>query len=50
MSKTPKSVGAEVKEYWMHHEFSGKGYCPHDPKHNSTAIFTGMKSLDSFTR
>ena len=23
-------------------EFSGKGFCPHDPRHNSTAIFTGI--------
>ena len=22
-------------------EFSGKGYCPYDPAHNSTSIFTG---------
>ena len=22
-------------------EFSGKGFCPYDPRHNSTAIFTG---------
>ena len=23
-------------------EFSGKGFCPYDPRHNSTAIFTGQ--------
>jgi hypothetical protein len=40
-SKTSKSISIEHEEYRMHHEFSGKGYCPHDPKHNSTAIFTG---------
>ena len=22
-------------------EFSGRGFCPYDPRHNSTAIFTG---------
>lgn len=22
-------------------EFPGKGFCPHDPRHNSTAIFAG---------
>ena len=24
----------------MEEEFSGKGFCPHDPRHNSTAIFS----------
>ena len=22
-------------------EFSGKGFCPYDPRHNSTALYTG---------
>ena len=22
-------------------EFSGRGFCPYDPRHNSTALFTG---------
>ena len=26
----------------MKHEFSGRGVCPLDPRHNSTAIYTGM--------
>ena len=25
----------------MKQEFSGTGICPHDPRHNSTAIFAG---------
>ena len=29
-------------KFRINHEFSGKGSCPHDPRHNSTAIFTGM--------
>ena len=28
-------------KFRINHEFSGKGSCPHDPRHNSTAIFTG---------
>jgi hypothetical protein len=31
----------EDGKFRMNHEFSGKGSCPHDPQHNSTAIFTG---------
>jgi semaphorin 6 len=31
----------EKEEFKVKHEFSGKGFCPYDPKHNSTAIFTG---------
>ena len=27
--------GGDVDE-----EFSGKGFCPHDPRHNSTSIFS----------
>ena len=23
-------------------EFSGKGFCPYDPRHNSTFLYTGM--------
>ena len=26
----------------MKHEFTGRGICPLDPRHNSTAIYTGM--------
>ena len=43
-TKTPKTITVDHEEYRLHHEFSGKGYCPHDPRHNSTAIFTGMKT------
>ena len=32
----------------MKHEFSGRGLCPLDPKHNSTAIYTGMKIIKRF--
>ena len=28
----------------MKHEFTGRGICPLDPRHNSTAIYTGMCS------
>ena len=31
----------EDSSFKMQHEFSGRGFCPYDPKHNSTAIFTG---------
>ena len=31
----------EEGKFRINHEFSGKGSCPHDPSHNSTAIFTG---------
>ena len=24
-------------------EFSGKGLCPYDPRHNSTSLYTGKK-------
>jgi len=27
--------------YQVTREFSGKGYCPYDPRHNSTSIFAG---------
>jgi hypothetical protein len=27
--------------YGVEKEFSGKGYCPYNPRHNSTSIFTG---------
>ncbi len=29
--------------FQVKHEFSGKGFCPYEPRHNSTAIFTGEK-------
>ena len=29
--------------YDVEREFSGKGYCPYDPRHNSTSIFAGTK-------
>jgi semaphorin 6 len=28
-------------EHHVTREFSGKGYCPFDPRHNSTSLFTG---------
>ena len=31
----------EAPFFRMQHEFSGLGICPHDPRHNSTAIFAG---------
>jgi len=36
-TKNIEGVFEVVKEY------SGKGYCPYDPKHNSTSMFTGGK-------
>jgi semaphorin 6 len=30
--------------YGVGKEFSGKGYCPYNPRHNSTSIFTGTYS------
>ncbi|XP_059082313.1 semaphorin-1A-like [Tigriopus californicus] len=32
-----------TEEYQMTLEYSGKGFCPHDPKHNSTAIYADGK-------
>lgn len=29
--------------YEVTREFSGKGYCPYDPRHNSTAIYAGKR-------
>jgi hypothetical protein len=34
------SNGDEVER-----EFSGKGLCPYDPRHNSTSLYTGKKEL-----
>ena len=31
---------SEVGGLTLEEEFSGKGFCPHDPRHNSTAIFS----------
>ncbi len=25
-------------------EFSGRGFCPYDPRHNSTSLYTGSKN------
>lgn len=32
------------QEWIFSKEFSGKGFCPYDPRHNSTAIFAGNRS------
>ena len=38
---SPTSVAeSEVGGLTVEEEFSGKGFCPHDPRHNSTAIFS----------
>ena len=29
-------------------DFSGKGYCPYDPRHNSTSIYAGKNSISTF--
>ena len=39
------SVQDEKGSYDVGKEFSGKGYCPYDPKHNSTSLFTGKKRI-----
>ena len=47
-SKVTRSAPAEMDEmhfFRMQHEFSGLGICPHDPRHNSTAIFAGKISV-----
>ena len=31
----------ELPYFQMKHEYSGLGICPHDPRHNSTAIYAG---------
>ena len=31
--------------YEVTKEYSGKGYCPYDPRHNSTSIYTGESGL-----
>jgi semaphorin 6 len=28
--------------YTVQKQFSGKGYAPYDPRHNSTSLYTGM--------
>ena len=41
----------EEGKFRINHEFSGKGSCPHDPQHNSTAIFTGtFKTIYSIVK
>lgn len=34
----------EDKVYEVARDYSGKGYCPYDPTHNSTFLFTGKYS------
>jgi hypothetical protein len=36
-----KSDGLKSGQLRIEKEFSGKGFCPYDPSHNSTSIFTG---------
>jgi len=40
-SKDVSESAEDDGSFKMQHEFSGRGFCPYDPKHNSTAIFTG---------
>ena len=46
-SKEVAAAETEDSSFKMQHEFSGRGFCPYDPKHNSTAIFTGKKTMQS---
>jgi len=43
VAKVPASLGPveeeELPYFQMKHEYSGLGICPHDPRHNSTAIY-----------
>ena len=45
VAKVPASLGPveeeELPYFQMKHEYSGLGICPHDPRHNSTAIYAG---------
>ena len=41
-ARNNESVYEVIKEY------SGKGYCPYDPRHNSTAIYAGKKEYSAF--
>ena len=33
----------EAGTYEVAREYSGRGYCPYDPRHNSTFMYTGRK-------
>ena len=35
----------EAGVYEVAREYSGRGYCPYDPRHNSTFMFTGKMLL-----
>lgn len=39
------SIGDEDDGVAVDEEFSGKGFCPYDPRHNSTAIYTGTRHI-----
>ena len=40
------SRGDKFGQLKVDKEFSGKGFCPYDPRHNSTAIFAGKHIID----
>ena len=43
--KDVSDTAGDDGSFKMQHEFSGRGFCPYDPKHNSTAIFTGETEM-----
>ena len=32
--------------YSVDREFSGRGFCPYDPRHNSTYLYAGKEKMD----
>ena len=34
--------------YSVDREFSGRGFCPYDPRHNSTYLYAGKKKKNKF--
>ena len=48
--KTESHTLEEIEDgkFRISHEFNGKGSCPHDPRHNSTAIFTGKCNVNQY--
>lgn len=36
-------------DYVMEKEYEGKGLCPYDPDHNSTAVYSGKQNLQPWS-
>jgi semaphorin 6 len=45
-SKDEEDEDNDGTRFTVRHDFSGKGFCPYDPKHNSTAIFSGTQARE----